>query len=235
MSAVHKLHAQPSNERNLAELRRDVVKYAQELAQRGWVANHDGNITVRLPGWKVLATPTALSKRLLTENDLILLDRDDRVIQGGRKAFSELKLHRAVYDARADVFAVVHTHAPCATALAVAGIEIEPKMLAEAVVSLGEEIPLLPYRFPNSAEQIAEVRHAAVTFDALTIANHGVFAWGDDLEQAFLRAELVEHLAAIQLRAMQVGKITTVPQADIQRLLQARTKAGLGVAGRASK
>ncbi len=219
----------------LVEMRRQLLGIAQELHARGWLANHDGNVTARLPGHRLLATPTAVSKRVLTDSDLIVVDRDDRVIQGGRKAFSELKLHRAVYDARPDVQAVVHTHAPNATGLAVAGIAIDPRIIAEAVVSLGDCVPLLAYAFPNSAEQVAGLRVAAESYDAVTLGNHGVFAWGDDLEQAFLRAELVEHLAAIQLRAMQAGGCKIVPAADLTRLLEARTKAGLGPAARAKK
>ena len=227
--ALHRMHL---GEPTLAQARRQLLAIAQELHQRGWVANHDGNVTVRLPGEHLLATPTALSKRVLTEADLLVLDARDRVLQGGRKPFSELKLHRAVYAARPDVRAVVHTHSPNATALAVAGIAIEPRMLAESVVSLGAEIPLLPYGFPQGAEQIAQLGQAAVQFDALTLGNHGVLAWGDDLEQAFLRAELLEHLAAIQLRALQLGRVNMVPPADIARLLDARKKAGLGPAAR---
>lgn len=215
-------------ELTLAQNRRQLLAIAQELHARGWVANHDGNVTLRLPGDHLLATPTALSKRVLTESDLIVLDAQDRVLQGGRKAFSELKLHRAVYAVRPDVRAVVHTHAPNATALAVAGIPIEPRLLAESVVSLGAVIPLLPYAFPQSAEQIQQVRQAALVYDALTLGNHGVLAWGDDLEQAFLRAELLEHLATIQIRALQLGRLNLVPDADVARLLEARRKAGLG-------
>ena len=222
---VHRLHL---GEPTLAQARRQLLAIAQELHARGWVANHDGNVTLRLPGEHLLATPTALSKRVLTEADLLVLAARDRVLQGGRKAFSELKLHRAVYAVRPDVRAVVHTHAPHATALAVAGIAVEPKMLAESVVSLGAVIPLLPYAFPQSVEQIGQLQAAAQTVDAVTLGNHGVLAWGDDLEQAFLRAELLEHLAAIQLRALQLGRVTTLPDADLARLLDARKKAGLG-------
>ncbi len=223
--ALHRFHL---GEPTLAMARRQLLAIAQELHTRGWVANHDGNVTLRLPGEHLLATPTAMSKRALTENDLIVLDARDRVLQGGRRPFSEIKLHRAIYAVRPDVRAVVHTHAPNATALAVAGVAIEPKMLAEAVVSLGAEIPLLPYWFPQSAEQIALLQEAARIHDALTLGNHGVLAWGDDLEQAYLRAELLEHLAAIQLRAMQIGRVTTLPAPDLVRLLDARKKAGLG-------
>ncbi len=228
----HTVHGLESSR---AELKRQIIAIAHELHERGWVANHDGNVTVRLSADRLLCTPTALSKRVLHEADLIVVDGQNQVVQGGRKPFSELALHRAVYAARGDVRAVVHSHAPKATALAVAGIAIEPRMLAEAVVSLGAQVPLLPYAFPNGADQVAQVKAAAVDFDVVTLGNHGVLAWGDDVEQAFLRAELVEHLAGIQLLALQLGRVNTVPDADLERLLAARAKAGLGPIGRAKR
>ncbi len=228
-STVHRRHA---GEGHLAVLRRELLSIAHQLHERGWVANHDGNITCRLPGRRWLATPTALSKRILNESDLIVLDGDGRVLQGGRKAFSEFRMHRAVYDARPDALALIHAHPPSATALSVTGHEVQPRLIAEAVVSLGDQVPLVGYHFPNSAELLAELRRVAEGFDVVTMANHGVLAWGDDLEQAFLRAELVEHLATIQLRAMQVGNVRLVPDNDVARLLQKRTSAGLGAEAR---
>lgn len=233
--AVVPVHTVQGSEGSLAVLRRQVLAIAHELHARGWVANHDGNVTVRVGADRLLATPTALSKRVLTEADLIVVDADNRVVHGGRRPFSEIALHRAVYAARDDVRAVVHTHSPSATALSVAAVAVEPRMIAEAVVSLGAEVPLIAYGFPQGADQLAALKSIAVGYDAVTLGNHGVLAWGDDVEQAFLRAELVEHLATIQLRALALGPLRTVPQADLERLLQARTKAGLGPAARANK
>jgi len=223
------------SEANLAVLRRQLLAVAHQLHERGWVANHDGNLSVRVGGDRLLCTPTALSKRVLTEADLIVVDGANRVIHGGRRPFSEIALHRAIYAARSDVAAVVHTHAPHAAALSVAAIAVEPRIIAEAVVSLGAEVPLLPYGYPQGADQLAALGAVARVHDACTLANHGVVAWGDDLEQAFLRAELVEHLAAIQWRALQLGRVNLVPDVDIARLIDARTKAGLGPAARSKR
>ncbi|MBM4343653.1 MAG: class II aldolase/adducin family protein [Deltaproteobacteria bacterium] len=230
--AVAPVHTVQGSEGSLAVLRRQLLAVAHELHARGWVANHDGNVTARAGGDRLLATPTALSKRVLTESDLIVVDGDNRVVQGGRRPFSEIALHRAVYASRADVRAVVHTHSPCAAALSVVGVPVEPRLIAEAVVSLGAEVPLIAYGFPQGADQLTALAAAAGVHDAVTLGNHGVLAWGDDVEQAFLRAELVEHLAHIQVRALAVGTLRTVPHSDVDRLLQARTKAGLGPAGR---
>lgn len=229
------VHTVYGTDASLAVLKRQLLSIAHELHAKGWVANHDGNVTARVHGDRLLATPTALSKRVLTEADLIVVDGDNKVVQGGRKAFSELSLHRAVYKVRPDVRAVVHTHSPNAVALAVLGQAVEPRLLAEPVVSLGLQVPLIPYGFPGGADQTKQIEAAAALHDGLTLGNHGVLAWGDDLEQAYLRAELVEHLAAIQLKVLGVGPLRLIPEPDVERLLQARHRAGLGPAARAGK
>ncbi len=58
-------------------------------------------------------------------------------------------------------------------------------------------------------------------------------AVGVDLEQALLRLELVEHYAKILIAAQAMGGIVALPESDVQKLLEARTKAGLGRASRA--
>ena len=230
--ATHLLHGRDVS---FPVLKRGLLEIAHSLHSAGWVANHDGNVSARLDAGRFLMTPTALSKRVLDERDPIVVDRSGRVLQGGRRPFSEFKMHLAVYDARPDVRAVVHAHPPCATALAVQGVEVEPKMMAEPIVSLGARVPMLPYRFPNSADQLEELRAAAVQFDVVTLGHHGALAWGDDLEQAFLRLELIEHLARIQIQALQLGPVQVLPTEDVTRLLDKRASAGLGPVGRARR
>lgn len=230
--ATHLLHGRDVS---FPVLKRGLLEIAHSLHSAGWVANHDGNVSARLDAGRFLMTPTALSKRVLDERDPIVVDRSGRVLQGGRRPFSEFKMHLAVYDARPDVRAVVHAHPPCATALAVQGVEVEPKMMAEPIVSLGARVPMLPYRFPNSADQLEELRAAAAQFDVVTLGHHGALAWGDDLEQAFLRLELVEHLARIQIQALQLGPVQVLPTEDVTRLLDKRASAGLGPVGRARR
>lgn len=230
--AIHQMHGRGAS---FSVLRRALLDISHSLHEAGWVANHDGNVSVRLEAGRFLITPTALSKRVLDETDPIVVDRTGRVLRGGRRPFSEFKMHMAVYDARPDAKAVVHAHPPCATALAVMGIEVEPRMMAEPIVSIGSRVPQVPYGFPNSADQVAALKEIAVVHDAVTIEHHGALAWGDDLEQAFLRLELVEHLARIQLQALKIGPVRTLPDADVARLLDKRAAAGLGVQGRARK
>jgi L-fuculose-phosphate aldolase len=209
-------------------LRRSFVHWLTKVDAKGWVANHDGNLSQRLPGGRLLATPTSFSKGEIREEDLLVLDLEGRVRQGRHKVFSEIALHLRCFAARPDVNVVLHAHPPTSTGFAVAGVEVDPCILAESIVSLGDRIPLVPYGIPGSrASEDALADHIARA-DAVLLENHGVITVGNCIEQAFLRMELVEHLARIQSAALQVGTARRIPAADIQRLMDKRIRAGLG-------
>jgi L-fuculose-phosphate aldolase len=148
--------------------------------------------------------------------------------------FSEIGLHLCIYKERPDVRAVVHAHPPHATALGAAGKSIEKPFLAEAVVSLGASIPLVPMSAPGPAA-VAALRPFAPLFDVVLVAGNGVFAWGADIEQAYLRLELCEHLCRIYLLALPAGGVQPLPAALVPPLLEARRKAGLGPEARGVK
>ena len=69
----------------LPKLRSDVVKAARRLHQNGWVANHDGNVSVRLHGDRLLITPTAVSKAEVDDAMLLIVDLSGTVLEGRRK------------------------------------------------------------------------------------------------------------------------------------------------------
>ena len=207
-------------------LRVQVAEAARRLHASGWVANHDGNITAR-DGARFLATPTATSKRLVGERDLIEVDSRGQV-HGRGKVFGEIGLHLVVYERRPDVGCVVHAHPPHATGISASrGNPIERPFIAEALVSLGPRIPKLPYAQPGDAARAALAPWCELV-DAVLLGNHGVIAWGADPEQAMLRLELVEHLARIAIAALPLGGVDPLPEAAIAPLLAARAKANLG-------
>lgn len=198
---------------------RELVDLCHHLHARGWVANHDGNVSCRIEGG-FLASPSAVSKGEVGAEMVLRLDGDGKVVEGTRKVFGELPLHAAAWRARPDAGWVVHAHPPHATAWAVAGRSFwEAPFLAEAVVSLGVELPLV---------EASEVQGALGRADALLLAGHGVLVVGPDATTARLRLELVEHLARVAALAQPLGGTRGLPHAELERLLEARTRAGLG-------
>ena len=206
------------------QLELQMVDYARRLHARGYVANHDGNLTARLRDG-VLATPTAVSKAEVSRKNLLVVDAEGRTKSGRGKPFSEIELHLYVYRHRPDVQAVIHAHPPTACGFAVAGVKILTIMMAEPIVSLGSEIPLIPYARPKTPESTLNLKPYLQSADVFLLANHGVLSLGPDLETAYLRLELVEHLAQIQAAALRVGQVRTLPEADIQKLMEAHAKA----------
>ncbi|MDY0058229.1 MAG: class II aldolase/adducin family protein [Myxococcota bacterium] len=213
------------------DVRKELVRVCRLLWERGWVANHDGNVTMRLGGGRVLCTPTAFSKDQVTVESLLTVDLEGRKLGGRTRPFSELGLHLRVYQARPDVQVVIHAHPPTATGFALAGAGLDIPAMPEMVVSLGPGIPTVPYAFPGADAEVALLPFLP-HHDALLLARHGVLCWGSDAEQAYLRLELVEHVARIELVAYQLGGVPALPREHLERLLRSRTKAGLGPAAR---
>ena len=200
------------------QLRRDIVRYARQTWRRGWVANHDGNLSARLTGGRYLATPTAVSKGDIEPGWLIVVDEDRTVLEGTRRAFSEFKVHAAAYRARPDIGVVIHAHPPHATAFAVAGQPLPHPFLAEAVVTLGPEIPVVPFGLPGEPQVDRGIAEALARADVALLDRHGVLAVGGSFEQAWLRMELVEHLAAIACKAAPLGGVRPLPAERVAAL-----------------
>ena len=209
----------------LPKVRAELAATARRLHEAGWVANHDGNVSVRLHGDRLLITPTAVSKRSVDEAMLLVVDLEGKVLEGRRKPFGELDLHLAVYRARPDAEAVLHAHPPYATALGLVGGALAPLAMPEVVVSLGDAVPTLPRAMPKSREGAAQVEAAAAQVDAMLLSGNGALTLGDGLEQALLRMELVEHQAKILALARQLGTVAPLAAGEVKALLEARAKA----------
>ena len=212
----------------LPKLRAELVAVSRRLHQYGWVANHDGNVSVKLTGNRLLITPTAVSKGEVDDGMLLIVDLQGKVLEGRRKPFSELELHLAIYRARPEAEAVIHAHPVAATAWGLVGQELSPIAIPEVVVSLGDKIPTLPRALPKDEAALKRLEQAAKLYDAMLLSGNGALCWGLNLQMALLRMELVEHLAKILALARSLGPVPPLSAAELARLLDARKKAGLG-------
>jgi L-fuculose-phosphate aldolase len=212
----------------LPKLRSQLVETSRRLHQNGWVANHDGNLSVRLKGERLLITCTAVSKRDIDDGCLLVVDLAGKVLEGRKKPFSELELHLAAYRARPEVNVVLHAHPPHATAWGLCGAELSPLAMPELVVGLGARIPTVRRFMPKDPDGVAMVGAQAAGYDAMLLAGNGALTLGEDLSQALLRMELVEHYARILTAARLVGDVAPLAEGELSKLLEARKKAGLG-------
>jgi L-fuculose-phosphate aldolase len=202
----------------LAEPRGDVAAAARRLFEAGLLRGTAGNLSVR-SGGLVAVTPSGVDYRLLDPGAVAVVDLDGRQVEGTLAPSSELPLHLAVYRARPDVGAVVHTHSRFATTFAVLGEELPAVhyLLAHA----GRRVRVAPYATFGSGE-LADACVAALAGDrAVLLANHGVVAVGADLERALAAAEAVEEVAELCWRARCLGTPAVLPDEEMDRVARA--------------
>ncbi|MEW6056711.1 MAG: class II aldolase/adducin family protein [Bdellovibrionota bacterium] len=207
-------------------LRKEMIRYAHRLDAKGFVANHDGNLSARMGDeTRFLATPTARAKFDLKESDLIVVDQTGKTKAGAGRIFSEWAYHSEIYAQLPSTKCVVHAHPPFASSYALAAQALPLDFWPEAVVSLGLFVPCISPA--AGSESVPRVGAAARVASACLVQGNGIFAWGDSIEQAYLRLELVEHLAQIYALAQRSGTLRHLPSDALQELMQKRKKAGL--------
>ncbi|MET0598024.1 MAG: 3-oxo-tetronate 4-phosphate decarboxylase [Mesorhizobium sp.] len=181
-------------------LRRDMVRLAKSLYDRGFSVGSAGNVSARLDDG-LLMTPTNSCLGFLAPDRLSKLDLEGRHV-GGDKPSKEVFLHRAFYETRPATGAVVHLHSTYATALScladIDPADCVPPLTPYVVMRVGA-VPLVPYVRPGDARagdliRALDGRHAAVL-----LANHGPVVAGKDLASAVYAAEELEETAKLVL------------------------------------
>ena len=203
--------------------REEIVRYGRMLCEQGFVAAMDGNLSVRLDADRILVTPTCLSKGAMRPADMVIVDLNGKRVAGRRNVTSEIGMHLLVYQMRPDVQAIVHAHPPTATGFAAAGIALTEPLVCEVVMGLGC-IPLARYGTPGTSELAQTLEPYVPNYDAILMSNHGVVAYGDTLEHAYMKMETVEHFAKIALVTHLLGRQQPLKEVEIEKLLLARTK-----------
>jgi L-fuculose-phosphate aldolase len=216
----------PGSIKSEEEHRRDICTAGRWMRDRGYCPSTDGNISLRLDSRRVLASPTSISKGMMTPEDLVITDLQGNKLAGQRNPSSELAMHLLIYRRRPDVFAICHAHPPTATGYAAAGTPLDQALLSECVMALGS-VPVAPYGTPGTPELTAAIEPLIQHHDALLLANHGVVTYGGDLLTAFFRMETTEHFARIALVTVLLGKQVLLSGEDVEKLLAARARYGI--------
>ena len=112
----------------MERMRASLVATAKRLDLAGFMPSKSGNLSVRAEDG-FLVTPAALPYAKLSPTDLVRVTPDGGVVEGQRRPSSEWRLHAAIYAARPDTQAIVHTHSPKATALSCARHGLPPFQL----------------------------------------------------------------------------------------------------------
>ncbi|MFP9060100.1 class II aldolase/adducin family protein [Natrialbaceae archaeon A-chndr2] len=181
--------------------RRQVVDQASELATL--TPGRTGNLSVR-EGDVFAITPTGVAYDSFDVPDVPVVGVDGEHRDGNMLPSSEVPMHAAIYR-RDPVGAIVHTHSPWSTTLAVANEPLPP--IHYMIVAVGKSVPVAEYAPYGSDELAANIVDAMERADttAAFIENHGLVVTGPDLETALENTVHVESLARLYLEARAAG------------------------------
>jgi ribulose-5-phosphate 4-epimerase/fuculose-1-phosphate aldolase len=183
-----------------AELRSAIADFGRSLFERGYSAGSSGNISARVDGG-LLITPTNSCLGRLDPGRISRVDASGAHLAGDLPS-KELPLHLALYNTRPQAGAVVHLHAPHATALSCLATtdpaDAIPALTPYVVMRVGR-VPLLPYVRPGSSALGEMIRALGGRHAAVLLANHGPVVSAAGLAAAVYAAEELEETARLAL------------------------------------
>ena len=191
-----------------------IIDVCKEMIRKEYIVGTAGNVSVRvkLPNGQdaFLVTPSSVKYDEMDIEDIVLIDSNGDTIIGRRNPTSETRMHLAIYRARQDIKAIVHSHAPYSTALSIARIPIGP--IVDEVIPFIGGCEVAEFGMAGTDELADNAVDALGDNLAVFIANHGNVACGVNLDQAWTVCQQAEMAAKIQYRASLLGTIYSIPE-----------------------
>lgn len=184
-----------------ADADRRLVAAATELVSRGLVVGSLGNVSLRVAdGMRI--TPTRIPHLELTPADLVFIDGNGTRRRGHHAPSLEWPLHAAVYAARADIHAAVHTHSVYATAWSCTGRSL-PSLTEDFLYYDIGQVQVTEVRVAGSPELAKAAVRILGDSRAVLLGCHGLLTVAATVEEALTIAEVVERQAQIAWLLMQ--------------------------------
>jgi autoinducer 2 (AI-2) kinase len=202
----------------IGDIRHEVVDVLGQMYEAGLITSTGGNISVRNGTKGLYITPGQIFKGALNPSMMVRLDLEGNTLDADSLSpSSERLMHCAIYRDRSDVGSVIHSHAPNATMLGLAGLEFLPISTEAAFVG---EIPRIPFIMPGTRELADAVAAALGGGVAVLMQNHGLIVAGGTLRRAADMTLIIEQTAEMILTCHKLGKKPPILPEDTIAMLR---------------
>ncbi|MFD2611933.1 class II aldolase/adducin family protein [Paenibacillus gansuensis] len=187
---------------NLA--RRQLQAAGKYMMDHGLAWGNSGNISVRTGDDRYVITGSGTFLGELADEDFVECTFAGRTFPEGRKASKEMPMHRAVYEMRPEIGAVLHASPFYATLFACAQEEITSLLFVETMYYL-ERVERVPYFHPGSEALGDAVREKAAKANVLLLENHGVLVYDTSVREAQMALHTLETACRMILTSRSAG------------------------------
>lgn len=206
----------------------DVTRYAQAaqaiidagsfLYAKGWSPATSSNYSAKVDESHIAITVSGRHKGQLKAGDVMLVDLEGKAVLSTARASAETRLHTCLYSLFTDIGAVLHTHSLAATVLSRAlddrnevvlrdyelqkafpGHETHKSRLCLPIFENTQDIDAL-------AEETRRFFAENPGYPGYLIRGHGLYTWGNTMEDCLRHVEALEFLLACELEMMRLGR-----------------------------
>jgi 3-dehydro-4-phosphotetronate decarboxylase len=178
-----------------------------------------GNISVRLDSDRYLITASGTRLGELADDDFVECSFDGSS-SGGRKPSKETPMHRAIYEQRPEIGAVLHASPFYSTLVACADIQIPADLFIEDMYYL-ERVEHVSYFHAGSPELGEAVRAKAPQANILFLDNHGVLVYDTSIQEALMGLQTLEFVCRMVISARSAGlELRSLPASRVTDFLE---------------
>ena len=196
--------------------KQDVLACARKMDRYQLISLSGGNVSTRMPDGNFLVTPSALIYEDMTPEDVVLVDKSGKLVEGTRRPSSDTLALLYIFKHMPNVNAVIHTHQPYATAVGLV-TDVLPACLVTIIDANNGPVNVAPFTISSDEGMgVLTVQYAGNSL-AVILKNHGVIAFGKNLEEALSSAVYLEESSKAYLIARSVGPISLLTEDQIAR------------------
>ncbi|MCA9193766.1 MAG: class II aldolase/adducin family protein [Planctomycetales bacterium] len=206
-----------STVRNTQHPRDQIMKTMDRIYRYRMTTTSGGNLSIKGTEGEVWISPARVDKGNLHRGDIVCVSQDGTA-DGLHRPSSEFPFHKAIYDARPDIRAIVHAHPVALVAFSICRKFPNTRLFHQAYAVCGK-VGFAPYACPGSqalGKNIADVFSQGC--ESVILENHGVVIGGPDLSRAFERFEALEFAGKTLIKGNQIGEVRFL---DDEQLAQA--------------
>jgi len=212
----------------LEKLKEEVWKANLELVKYGLVIFTWGNVSgIDRQHGMVVIKPSGVSYDTMKPSDMVVLDLYGKVVEGTLKPSSDAPTHLVLYRQFLNIGGVVHTHSEWATSWAQAGLGIPALGTTHADYFYGE-VPITRKMTTEEIEGDYELETGRVIVECfkgidpdqvpgVLVNNHAPFTWGKNAGEAVHNAVVLEEIAKMNFRTLQLNSMATMDKALLDK------------------